>query len=84
MKNKVLVELIVPEADETFNVYLPINRRIGNIIALLNKSLFEYTNGAFIGNENTLLYDVQKGETYEINKLLRETDIRQGSKVILM
>ena len=37
MKNKVLVELYVPTIDEIYNLYLPVNRKIGNIIALLNK-----------------------------------------------
>ena len=32
MKNKVLIELIVPEIDEKYNLYIPINKRIGNII----------------------------------------------------
>ena len=37
MKNKVLVELVVPTIETSFDVYLPINKRIGNIITLLNK-----------------------------------------------
>ena len=37
MKNKVLVELVVPTIESTFDIYLPINKRIGNIITLLNK-----------------------------------------------
>ena len=28
MRNKVLVELIIPEIDETYNVYIPINKTI--------------------------------------------------------
>ena len=47
MKNKVLVDLIVPEIDEEYSVYLPINKKIGNIIILLNKAIYELTNGDF-------------------------------------
>ena len=44
MKNKVLVELIVPQIDEKYNVYIPINKKIGNVIVLLNKAISELTN----------------------------------------
>ena len=29
MKNKVLVKLIVPDIDETYDIFLPINKKIG-------------------------------------------------------
>ena len=44
MKNKVLVELVVPVLEENYDVYLPINKKIGNIIELLNRALFFYNN----------------------------------------
>ncbi len=81
---KVLVELIVPALDAKYDVYFPINRRIGNVICLTNKMLFEETNGLFVGNNNTLLYDSLSGEIYNMNQLVRETNIRNGSKVILL
>jgi len=84
MKNKVLVELYVPSIDEIYNLYLPVNRKIGNIIVLLNKSLFELTNGIFVGNDYTLLYNRMTGERYSINALLRETNIRNGSSLVLL
>lgn len=84
MKNKVLVELFVPTIDEVYHLYLPVNRKIGNIIVLLNKALFELTNGAFISSDNTLLYNRMTGETYSIDVLLRDTDIRNGSRIVLV
>ena len=82
MKNKVLVELIVPSLDEIYNIYLPINKKIGNIIQLLNKSLCDLTNGLFIPSDTNFLYDNQ-GERYDINLLVRETNIRNGSSIVL-
>lgn len=84
MKNKLLIELVVPELDETFDIYIPINRKIGNVIGLLNKSLFEFTNGSFQGNEKTMLYDRETGEMYHVNILVRETNIKNGSRVVLL
>lgn len=82
--HKVLVELIVPTLDEKYNVYFPVNRRIGNIICLLNKILLEETNGLYRGNEKNLLYDSITGDMYDMNSLVRDTNIRNGSVVILL
>jgi hypothetical protein len=39
MENKILIELIVPELEEKFDIFIPITKRVGNIIALLAKAL---------------------------------------------
>ena len=41
MENKILVELIVPELEEKFDVFIPITKRVGNVIALLAKAITE-------------------------------------------
>ena len=63
MKNKVLVEVIVPEIEAVYDIYLPINKRIGNIIMLLNKTVSELTNGCFVGTNYTALYNKDTSES---------------------
>jgi hypothetical protein len=84
MNNKVLVEVIIPKLEVTYNLYLPINKRIGNIIFLLNKSiaelnddLYEYTNAEHFYNQET-------EEIYEPSYLLNDTNIRNGTTLILI
>lgn len=84
MKNKILVELIVPEVDEKYNLYIPINKKVGNVVVLLIKAVKELTNGTFSGTDKTCLYDKNTGEKYPINSLIRETNIRNGSSLILI
>lgn len=84
MKNKVLIELIVPEIDMKFNIYVPINKRIGNIINLLGKAVKELSNGCYEYTNKTSIYNSLTGEKYPINSLLRETNIRNGSKIVLI
>lgn len=84
MKNKVLVNLNIPEINEEYSLYLPINKKIGNIIILLNKAISELTNGEFpISNFNSL-YNKSTGKKYEVDVLLIDTDIRNGTKLILL
>ena len=84
MKNKVLVEHVVPDIDEIYNVYLPINRRIGNIVILLKKAIYELTSGVYSENTDSYLYNVETGEKYAINSLLRDTNIRNGTRIVLL
>ena len=84
MKNKVLVELVVPTIESSFDVYLPINKRIGNIITLLNKTVSEFSEGCYEGNEKTSLYNRDTSEKYDVNTLLYNTDIRNGTTLILL
>lgn len=84
MKNKVLIELLVPEIDESFDVYIPINKKIGNIIELLNKALLELTDGRYVGTDNNFLYNVYTKERYCVNHTIRETNIRNGTKLVLI
>jgi len=37
MNNKVLVELLVPIIEEKYDVFLPVNRKVGEIIKILSK-----------------------------------------------
>ena len=84
MENKVLVELIVPEISQSFDVYLPINKKIGNIIALLNKAINELTNNCYPISNNKVLYNVTTKELYQPNILLFNTNIRNGTKLVLI
>ncbi len=84
MKNKVLVHLLVPEIDESYDIFVPINIRIGTMLSLLSKSLVEITNGIYQEKKNRKLYNVEDATIYPINSLIRETNIRNGVTVILM
>ncbi len=84
MNNKVLVKLIVPEIDNTFDVYLPINKKIGNIINLLNKAINEITDNVFPISSNNKLYNSVTKKKYEPDVLLAYSDIRNGTTLILI
>ena len=41
MENKILVELMVPELEVSYDVFIPVTKRVGNLIALLVKAISE-------------------------------------------
>ena len=84
MKNKVLIQLIVPDIGEEYNVYIPVNKKIGNIIVLLTKAINEFETEIYEKDNQNCLYNGETGERYAINDLVRNTNIRNGPKLVLM
>lgn len=84
MKNKILIKLSVPEIDEEYDIFIPINKRIGNIILLINKAITEFSNGEYILKDIYSLYNKETGARYDERLLVRETDIRNGTNIVLM
>lgn len=82
MNNKVLVELLVPELDIKYNVFLPVNKRINNIINLLVKAIKDLSGKSI--NSDVCLYSKDTGNKYEESLTLIDTDIRNGSTIILL
>ncbi len=84
MKNKVLVSLTIPEIDKRYDIYLPINKKIGNIINLLNKAISELTDGEYPLSNCNVLYNALTKEKYQSDILLANTNIRNGSSLVLL
>ena len=84
MDNKVLVSLFVPEIGKNYDIYLPVNKKIGNIIILLNKAINELSNGNYKLDSNNLLYNVETKQIYNPDILLANTNIRNGTKLLLI
>ncbi len=84
IENKVLVRVNVPSLEEKYDVYIPVNRKINNVIKMLKSTLCDISLGVFNKDDDYLLYNAQTGDIYDMNKLVRDTDIRNGSQVILL
>lgn len=81
--NKVLVEIFVPTIETSFNVFLPINKRVVNIVSLLETAITDLSDNYYKNNGNARLYNNSTGLPYDDKLVLKETDIRNGSKLIM-
>ncbi len=84
MKNKILIELDIPIIEKKFDLFIPINKKIGTIKRLIEEELLELTDNAYTIREDTNLYSKDTGIIYEVNKTVRDTDLKNGSRVILI
>ena len=81
--NKVNVDLIVPSLGEKFNVFLPVNKTVGEIILILNNTLNDLT-GYFPINKSLSILDVLENRIYDFNIELINTGIKNGSILALI
>ena len=84
MKNKVLVDIYIPSLDEECNVFLPINKNIANVIELICKSIGELKRIEGIDFNSLSLYNRENGEKYLPNIVIKDSNIRNGFRLILM
>ena len=84
MKNKINVDIIVPSINETYNLFIPINKTGGEIIKLLNQSINELTNNDFPISNKLSLVNLNTGEIYDISKMVKENHIEDGSRLVLI
>ena len=84
MKNKINVDVFVPKLNETYNLFIPVNKTIGEIIKLLNLAISEMTDGSFPISNNLSLINALSSELYDINYSVKENKISNGSKLVLI
>lgn len=84
MNNKILIELEIPIIEKKYDLFIPINKTIGTVKSLIEQGLSELTNEAYTPSDQTNLYSKESGEFYDINMIVRETDLKNGSRVILV
>lgn len=78
--NKVLINLYVLSLGKNYELFLPVNEKIGNVSKLLNTTLFNSINP----DKNYILINIDNGMVYKNNDIIRNTDIRNGTKLILV
>lgn len=82
--SKVLVEVILPAADRKFDVYIPLESKLSEVKTLVTGVLNDLADSKFKGDESTILCDAENGIIYNINMVVAELGIRNGSKLMLI
>lgn len=84
MPNKVLIVLGVPSIEMTYEVFIPINKSISTIIELLKSAINDLSEGYFPIDGKFRLYNKNDGTVYNEEMIVYDTNIRNGTKLILI
>lgn len=84
MKNKVLIKLILPEWNTTFDVFIPVNELVWKVKKLLIRSVGDLLKTTKNTSDGCILMNKITCEIYNNNKTILDTDIRNGTELILI
>lgn len=83
-KNKILIELEIPLIEKKYDLFIPINKKVGTIKKLIEDSLVDLTDNAYTPKEESNFYSKETGKIYDVNKNVRDTDLKNGSRILLI
>jgi len=83
MENKVLIKLMFPELETSYDVYIPVNEIIWKIKILLSRCISDLSD-IKLNAEEYMMFNSETGKMYGNNEIVLNTDIRNGSEIILI
>ncbi len=81
--NKILIQLYVPLIEVEYDAFIPINKKVGTIKQLLEKSIAEESSG-YVITADTNLYSKETGQVYNVDLVVKDTDLKNGSRIVLL
>lgn len=82
--NKILINLIVPTLNESYNIFIPINKTVAETIILLNQTIHDLTDGEFPISKNLSLINCETKEEYNYDYSIKVCKIAYGSTLALI
>ena len=83
MDNKVLIKLVIPELDDSFDLFIPVNVTIYKLKNLLYRSLEELCGVDLLNKSSTLINKINS-MIYQNDEIVINTDIRNASELLLI
>ena len=83
MDFRVYVIVEAPILDEKYELFVPVDRRIHDLIRILQKSIPGFNEG-FYNNRKPNIYNKTTGKIYDLNLIIKNSDIKMGTRLILL
>lgn len=84
MNNKVLIRLWVPEVDEVYDLFIPVNEVIWKVNQMIVHCVNGLSSGALDREKKYVLINKTTGVVYSNSDLVIETDIRNATELLLV
>lgn len=83
--NKYLITIIVPIVELEYDLYIPNNKKIGTVKHLILESLCELSNNSFNKKiDEVRMVDRDSGNEFDNDMYVKDSEIRNGSKIIII
>ncbi len=84
MNNKVLIKLLLPQLDKSYDILIPINEVIWKVKKLIVKSIGDLEGIHLNMNDKYVLMNKNNNRIYNNNEIIYNTDIRNSTELILL
>lgn len=84
MNNKVLVEISVPAAGGKYDVFIPLDSRMSEVVRLVASAMSELSQGRYKATEQAVLLDAESGTIFRSDMMVEELGIKNGSRLVLV
>ena len=82
--NKILIEVFLPAANKSFEIYIPLELKLHEVTFLVDKTISELSNGLFSSNDDSILCEKSTGNILNINMSARELNLKNGAELMLL
>lgn len=82
--NKILLEVYIPSIEKEYDIFVPVNKKIGTIKKMIEEGIIDLTDEVYKVSSDTNLYSKETGNMYDVNVRLIDTDLKNGSRIILI
>ena len=82
--NKILVEVFVPAAGKSFDVFISLESHMEDVRKMLCQSVNHLTNGNYFADDDTVICDAESGIIFNVNMSVYELGIKNGSRLMLI
>ncbi len=83
MDFRVYVIIEMPILDKSYELLVPIDRRIHEIISIMKKNIPELSTNYYL-NHIPLLYNKTSGERYNLNTIIKDSNIKTGTRLLMI
>ena len=84
MEYQVLIKIYFPIIEESFETYIPTTKTVNYIVKLAQKAVIDNFNKNYQLQPKAIVCNKLTGQIYERDKLVIDTDIRNGTKLIIL
>ena len=82
--NKILVKVYVPQLEKKYDIWIPINKTVYTIISSITKGINSLNKVSLEEGYIMKLYNKANSEIYDLEKKIIDTDIRNGTELIMI
>lgn len=79
-ENKILVNIYILSLSKNYEMFIPVNEKVGHLANLLSNIMMDSIDFS----KRIMIINADSGKSYRNNELIRETDIINGTRLILI